>query len=58
MNPAEDLCVLKVAKRRLTMDKVDLIGSLEMVNNVNMADSKHMVIMQKTFGYSKLVQDT
>ena len=58
MSPAEDLWVLKVARRHSSMTKVDLVGlvdsvimvdNMDMVDNVNMVDSKDIMNMLKRF---------
>ena len=46
------------------MDKVDLVGivemvdSMDMVENMDMVDRIDMGNKQKTFGYLKLIEDT
>ena len=64
MNPAEDFWLMKVARRHFSMDKVDLVEIVEMVDNmvmvvnVNMVDGNYIVNMQKTFSFLKWLLDT
>ena len=61
MNPAEDLWVLKVARKYFSMEEVDLTGMVDMVDmvdNVNMVDSLDKVNMRKSIGYFKMLVDT
>ena len=60
MNPAENVWVLKVARRHLSINKVALLGLVDMVEVVDnmdmedyvyMVDSIDMINIQKAFGY-------
>ena len=58
INPAEDFSVFKVDRRNFSMDKVEFISMVDMVDNLIMVDSIDIANIQKTCGYLKLIVDT